>query len=373
MTSRVLWVVVDSLGVDRVNAHDMPWLSELASTGAMAPDGGEAVMPALTYPNHASFVTGASPEVHGITGNHVFREGGWVGAEQAGPMVETVFDMANLAGLRSVAVFGDQNLVGVCGAGAATAHWPSGGVHGPRTALAGTGYAADSAVLAAALQLELADYDLAFVQLDEMDSVQHIHGPGSREASDMAAAVDETLETLASGYADLWQETVVIVVSDHDQEPADGASFAFDEEIAGALGVAAPSNPLEGDAEGRWRTDGTVAWLSPETTAALGDVRDLAGVEGARRLGDGSTVAWGSEGVLLGLDWGQRGDHGSIRTARQVAVVAGGHPATGRIAAAVSRTRPLATDWAGAVMAVLAEPRPSETDPPAGHTWLGPR
>ncbi|MGI9577858.1 MAG: alkaline phosphatase family protein [Microthrixaceae bacterium] len=353
MSSRVLWVVVDSLGVDHVNAQNMPWLAALASEGAMASEGGEAVMPALTYPNHASFVTGAGVEAHGITGNQVFRNGAWVGAEGVGPAVETVFDVAGAAGRSSVAVVGDQNLVGVCGAGAAVDHWPAGGVHDSQTALGWTGYAADAEVLSAALALDPAAYDLAFVQLDEMDSVQHIFGPHSEEARTMASAVDTTLEALASAYREHWDDTLVVVVSDHGQEAVGGHPIGFDGVIADALGVVAPENPHEGDPAGRWRTDGTAAWISPQAHADLGDLGELPGVESAVNLDDGSAVAWGSEGVVFGLEWGQKGDHGSIRSARQVAVVGGGHPATGNIGDVISRDRPKATQWAGIVLGVL--------------------
>lgn len=353
MTARVLWVVVDSLAPERVNGTEMPWLAALAAQGGMAGGGGEAVMPALTYPNHASFVTGVDPLSHGIVANKVFRDGRWRGAEEVGPCVATVFQRLADRGGSSVAVFGDQNLVGVCGARAAGKHWPEGGVHGTGTVLAGTGYAADSEVLAAAGVMDLPAHGLAFVQLDEMDSVSHIHGPLSREAGEAVRAVDSTLARLAGAYRDVWDATLVVVVSDHAQEPTTGEPVAFDEVIASALRVDPPSNPYEGDVAGRWRTDGTVAWISGEAREELGDPGTLPGVQGSEVFSDGSAVAWGPEGSLLGLDWGQRGDHGSPRTARQVAVVGGGHPAARRIGERVSARPPLCTDWAGWVMGLL--------------------
>jgi hypothetical protein len=353
VSARVLWVVVDSLPPDCVNDAEMPWLAGLASEGGMAAGGGHAVMPALTYPNLASFVTGAGPTSHGIAANRVFRNGRWRGAEELGPSVPTVFDRLAARGRPAAAVFGDQNLVGVCGALTATTHWPRGGVHVDGTALAGTGYAADSEVLAAAGEMDLPAHALTFVQFDEMDSVSHIHGPRSREAGETVRDVDSGLARLADAYSDVWDETLVVVLSDHLQEATEGEPVPFDEVVASALGVDPPPNPYEGDAAGRWRTEGTVAWISREARSELGDPVRLPGVEGSGLLGDGTAVAWGPEGSLLGLDWGQRGDHGSPRTARQVAVVGGGHPAAGRIGESISRKPPLCTEWADWVMGVL--------------------
>jgi hypothetical protein len=85
-------------------------------------------MTSVTYPNHATFVTGVAPRVHGIVTNWVPSTGRLTPAWELGPAVPTLFDACRAAGRSSAAVFGDQRLVGVMGARAADTHWPPGGV-----------------------------------------------------------------------------------------------------------------------------------------------------------------------------------------------------------------------------------------------------
>ena len=96
--------------------------------GGRAESGGEAVLTTATYPNHASFATGALPVTHGILTNDVWDGSGFVGAETLGPRCETLFAAARAAGVSSTAVLGDQKLVGVMGAAGADSHWPPRGV-----------------------------------------------------------------------------------------------------------------------------------------------------------------------------------------------------------------------------------------------------
>ena len=86
-----------------------------------------AVMTAATYPNHATFATGARPQEHGIGTNYVpahRRLHAGVGARTCGPHA-----LRRVPGRRpsSRAVVGDQCLIGVMGARAADAHWPPNG------------------------------------------------------------------------------------------------------------------------------------------------------------------------------------------------------------------------------------------------------
>ena len=68
---KVVFTVLDALP-DRHVGHDhTPVLDELASAGGRSPGGGRAVMTSATYPNHATFVTGAEPDRHGIGTNWV--------------------------------------------------------------------------------------------------------------------------------------------------------------------------------------------------------------------------------------------------------------------------------------------------------------
>src|SRR5207253_3181255 len=63
-------VIVDGLDARLATPAHMPRLHALAAgeRASLFP-AARAVMPARTNPNHVSLVTGAWPEVHGITGN----------------------------------------------------------------------------------------------------------------------------------------------------------------------------------------------------------------------------------------------------------------------------------------------------------------
>src|ERR1700722_17584651 len=104
----------------------MPVLTGLARNGGWSPEGGIGVMPTSTYPNHATFVTGVAPAVHGIVANEIPAPGGAVPAAERGLSAATLFDAMRAAGRPSAAVFGDHNLVGVTGARAADSVWPDG-------------------------------------------------------------------------------------------------------------------------------------------------------------------------------------------------------------------------------------------------------
>lgn len=343
---RVLWVVVDSLGAEMVTDELMPNLVRLG--GPEAPVVVDGVLPASTYPNHATFVTGTGPREHGIYANEVLVNREWVGAGRAGPAVPTIFERLDATGCDSAAVFGDPELVGVCGAEAATAHWPGTGVLRAGVELGPLGCSADSATIGAARDLAIQEASFAMVQLDENDAVNHVEGPGSGAARAQATRSDEALAGLLDLYGAHWGDTVVMVMSDHRCEPVgDAASFDLGSVLTATLTAVDP--------EARWICDGTAGVIAPghrsgvrEAVAALGCV---AGVSGGPA--DGLCV-WGGDGVLFGPDWGQRGDHGSIRCRPQVAAIGGGHSVTATLQADLAGTVRASRDWFGLTMELLA-------------------
>ncbi len=342
---RVLWVVVDALGNEQVTPRLMPCLSRLSDSGFRAPSGGVGVLPALTYPNHATFLTGVDPPVHGVVTNSVRTERGWVGAETIGPMAPTLFERVAERGLRSVGVFGDQNLVGVCGASAATSHWPLNGVQSPDAPRGLTGFGTDASVVAAAAGLSVADAALTFVHLDETDAVRHVHGPRSPEAEEQAASVDRSLGELLAMYDPVWSDTVVIVLSDHDQEAVtQGAGIDMRLELIERFSHVDPNC---------FMVDGTGAYVAADAGIDSTELAELPGVEGVERLAGGSHVLWGAPGVVFGIEWGQGGDHGSPRTRPQVAIVGGGDPRAAELGERIVSRPPAARDWAGWVHDLL--------------------
>jgi predicted AlkP superfamily pyrophosphatase or phosphodiesterase len=201
-----------------VSAELTPTVWQLGLEGGRAPDGGRGVMTASTYPNRATFMTGVGPDMHHIVTSKAWVEGELRPAAQVGPAASTLFDDCREAGLRSVGVFGDQHLVGVCGARAADAHWPPDGVLPDESSRGRLGCGADRAVVAAVDTVEIAEADLVVLQLDETDTARHLHGPDTAAALAECRATDAALGEILERLRPHWDQTVVIVVSDHDNE-----------------------------------------------------------------------------------------------------------------------------------------------------------
>ena len=102
----VLLISIDGLRPDIVmNAKKhgikIPNILKFVQNGTYAPEGGEGIMPTLTYPSHVSMLTGTNPATHGIDSNKPFDptgdyKGAWywfVSTE-----VPTLWTAANEAG-----------------------------------------------------------------------------------------------------------------------------------------------------------------------------------------------------------------------------------------------------------------------------------
>lgn len=339
---RILWVVLDGLGIPHVTEELMPRLHRLARDGWRAQGGGLGELPALTYPNHATFVTGVSPAIHGIVTNSVWRDGDWVPAGEVGPGSPTMFD--RLAGRDTALVAGDQHLVGVCGGSAAVVHWPPEGRLPEGSAHGLTGYGADADVVAAARSMGIGGTELAFVQLDEVDAASHVYGPHSPEAHGQVRSTDAALGEILDLYRRVWQHTVVVVLSDHSHEEVQPGAGV---DLGRTLSEAAPSVSNRAAVS----CDGTAGYVGGGWSRR--DLCHLDGVAGAVRLADGAHVVWGPPGAVVGLEWGQRGDHGSPRSRAQVAVVGGGHPAAATLGRRILDRPPLARHWAGWLLQLL--------------------
>src|SRR5262245_23149815 len=87
----------------------LPHLRGLAARGTWAA-GLRPVFPSVTWPCHATFVTGVSPARHGVLGNHVLHRRSGTLVSHHGDRTEmplrgaTLWDAAAAAGLRSAAV-----------------------------------------------------------------------------------------------------------------------------------------------------------------------------------------------------------------------------------------------------------------------------
>jgi arylsulfatase A-like enzyme len=352
---RVAFFVLDGLPRRHLGPEVTPNLWALACEGAAV--AGRAVMTSATYPNHATFATGAGPEAHGLVANWVVTGEGPQPAQAVGPRIPTIFDACRAQGRTSVAVVGDQNLVAVMGAGAADAHWPPGGVLPAGVAQDAHGYAADAEVVARLAPLA-ADpaADLVVGHLNEPDTAGHVHGPDGEAAVDAYRASDARLGEVLASLRPRWADTVVIVVSDHDMEAASGEAPVDLYAAAAAAGVDVLPIP-EGNAAVVWGADPTGgAWLD-----------GLDGVASHREVWPGARLVDARPGRWFALPPGfdtpaEPGHHGGSATRAQVAVVGGGHPAAGALAAAArARGEVAAADWAPTVAALLGVRLPHAT------------
>ena len=164
---RVVFLVLDGMpapsSADDVTPVLDAWCDASGTTAHTIP----SVLPATTYPNHATFVTGVAPAEHGIVGNHVLCDDGrFRPARKLGPAVPTIFDAAAVAGVTTALVVGDQELVGVMGGTSAGSHWPPGGLVPTGASTDEHGYVHDDETLPVLLDAIASDIDLVVAQLN---------------------------------------------------------------------------------------------------------------------------------------------------------------------------------------------------------------
>lgn len=330
--AKIAFVVLDAVPFGVVETGAMPTVSRLALEGGYAKNGGTAVLSASTYPNHASLITGCPPSEHRIFSKRAWCEDQFVEAKQVGPVSRTLFDDCQTAGLRAVAVTGDQNLIGVCGAQHADAHWPPDGVLPENTPRGRLGYAADRAVVEAFDALGPDKADFIFVQLDEVDTSRHLDGPWNSAVRAQCEKTDTALADLLERLRPSWSETVVIVVSDHDHEAVRPGAIDLEAYVASRdLNVLVDH-------------DGTSAVVAGEIDPHI--LLQCPGVIGSQQLAKDITLVWGEPGLAFGCEAGLAAQHGSPRTAKQLAVVGGGHPAAALLGQGIQASPPSCMDWA---------------------------
>jgi hypothetical protein len=353
----VLLLVLDGLSPRHVRRDVMPTLSAMAEAGGWNRGGGVGVMPASTYPNHATFVTGVAPAVHGLWSAKVPRlvpageaddravTAPLVDAWLVGPSSPTVFDVCSRAGRSTAAVFGDNHLVGVMGAGAADRSWPVGGELADGVARDELDYAHDAATAGQIAEAVGLGPDLVVAQLNGPDTAAHLYGPDSDQAFEAYRTTDAAIATVRQALEPTWDDWVVLVVSDHSQEEASEEAVDLDA-VVEDRGIGA-----------RVIRDGSAAIITGEGGHDPRWLDDVDAVVGIESLTDDAVVVWGRPGSSFGPHpWGVPGIHGSPRTTPQVAVVSGGHSAVEALVAWVEAAPPPATAWAGKVARLLELP-----------------
>jgi arylsulfatase A-like enzyme len=347
-------MILDGLPVRHVTPEITPALAALAAGGGAAV--GRAVMTSATYPNHATFITGTEPDRHGLVANWVWHDGRPQPAHRVGPAVPTLFDACAGSGRRAAAVFGDHRLVGVMGARRALSHWPPEGRLPEESARDRYGYAADSEVVQQLARISSDDWDLVVAHLNEPDTAGHIDGPDSVAAAAAYGATDRALGQVVSELQTEWDDVVLIVLSDHDQQEVDVSLPPIEiQPAADTVGTSLLAIP-EGSAAVVWGDD-----------PAHGDwLEGVDGVDGHDEFRPGVRVVWGAAGRVFALPAGThadllRGHHGGATTRDQVVVVAGGHPRAAELVGAIDGTHPDAEDWAPTVADLLRIELPTAT------------
>jgi arylsulfatase A-like enzyme len=350
---KVVFTVLDALPARHVGERHTPVLTALAHEAGAAPGQARAVMTAATYPNHASFATGSRPSEHGIGTNFVPHTGGLTPAWELGPAVPTLFDACRAAGRSSAAVVGDQCLIGVMGARAADTHWPPDGNIPADARRDAHGYIDDTDTLVELVAAIDTRPDLVVSQLNAPDTAAHVHGPDSDAALAVYRETDARLATVRD-HLD-WDDTVWIIVSDHDQETVVEREPIDLRPAFAARGVELFALP-EGSAT-------VVCGVGAHDAARW--LLDVDGVEGTAPFPTTdpeleTCLAWCVPGRTFGFVEmaTEPGTHGSPRTRAQVAVVTGGHPSAADVArAATSRAASSravsAIDWAPTIAALL--------------------
>ena len=368
--TRVVFLIVDALPHRLVGSVSTPNIWRLSDDGAQR-HRVEAAMSSATYPNHATFATGLEPVDHGVVTNRPWNpESGRHEKMSASRLpVPHLFEVLLAAGRSVTITAGDPSIVRAMGGDALDAPWPPDGwspKDHPELGVDEYGYVTNDVVAARVREDDALSADLAVIHLNDPDTACHWFGPDSDGAAarirDADRVVGELVDAVRSSG---WDDTVLVIVSDHDQENVD------------------PDRGV--DIDGALRAIGVVTHVEYEGTAALlgtpvapldvdaETVASLAGVDGATALPDGRILCWTTAGHIFSPsdDHGLRGAHGSPRTCDQLAVVTGGHPAAADLSAALAAGAPRAADWAPTLAALLGvEFRPVSTHARAGRDLL---
>ncbi|WP_417378438.1 alkaline phosphatase family protein [Gimesia sp.] len=226
---------------------DMPTLRKLAKTGARA-DGMVCSFPTVTWPNHTTLVTGATPAKHGVIGNNYLdRKSATSVAFIPDPLfdkdqivkVPTIYDAAHNAGLVTAGIVWpatrnartlDWTVPDMFGKEAwpkyATPIWleelRAAGLpvdlHGDWTGESGGGVKRDWLYTRMARHLfEKHPPNLLLIHLVEVDHVEHKYGPRSPEAYWAVSYADDRLRDIVDAIerSPHRDKTTLVVASDH--------------------------------------------------------------------------------------------------------------------------------------------------------------
>lgn len=241
----VLLISIDGLQpADVIEADkrgiDIPNLKRFVKEGTYA-TGVKGVLPTVTYPSHATLLTGASPAKHGIIGNTSFdpmqiNQSGWYWYA-SDFKIPTLWDAVTMAGYTT-----------------ANVHWPvsvkTSGITWNIPQIWRTGHSDDAKLIKAlatpglveTLEAELGNYAAGIdesIEADEnrgtfgaalikqrkpyfttmyltaLDHEQHEHGPDTPKAYAVLKRIDNIVGKLVAAQLETQPDSIIAVVSDH--------------------------------------------------------------------------------------------------------------------------------------------------------------
>ena len=303
----VLLISIDGLQpADVIDAEkrgiDIPNLKRFVKEGSYA-SGVRGVLPTVTYPSHATLLTGVSPAKHGIIGNNSFdpmqiNQGGWYWYA-SDIKVPTLWDAAAKAGMTT-----------------ANVHWPvsvkADMIRWNIPQIWRTGHTDDAKLMKAlatpglieSLEAKLGEYapgidetiegdetrgrfaveliarekpDFATVYLTALDHEQHGEGPDTPQAHAILTRIDAIVGRLVAAQMQAHPDSVIAIASDHGFSKVDTEVNLYRAFIDAGLITLDDKGKIKSWEASPWNSGGSsaVVLARPDDAALKAKVADL--------------------------------------------------------------------------------------------------
>lgn len=197
---RVLIVTFDGLRPDAIAEAEMDNVLSLMENGAYSLTA-QTIMPSVTLPSHSSMLVGTCPAKHIVRWNEYVPQNGFA-------MGTDIFDLANVAGLRTAMIVGKEKLRQITEP-ASTDYF---------TFVDETDKIVDSySISELALDQVQAGFNLMFVHFPDGDLAGHEDGWMSRQQMRAYSRDDKSFGLILEALKEygLYESTIIIITSDH--------------------------------------------------------------------------------------------------------------------------------------------------------------
>jgi hypothetical protein len=193
--SRVLILSIDGLRPDAIDLTPMPNLQNLMRESAYSLVA-QTIFPSATLPSHASMLTGLCPDEHGVNWNDYIPGLGYANGTD-------LFDLAHVAGLRTVMVVGKEKLRQI--------------TEPESTDVFEFINDRDLVIAARVVELIPEGFGLMFVHFPTPDWMGHAYGWLSPEQFSVLFRADEALQMILNALenAGMREDTLIIITADH--------------------------------------------------------------------------------------------------------------------------------------------------------------